>query len=289
MRSERGNRGAWIAGLVGSIVLTAGCAKPAGFESPALAMTMADMAGAAAGPARDGGFLAYEHGVSLEMSKQLLPARLREVEAACHADRASACTILQVSAHSNQDVPSGTIRMRLARAGVDPIVALASKNAKVLSRTTQAEDLEQPVTDTERELTLMTLHRDRLMEFMKSKDIKIEQLITVSKELATVQAQIASLNSQHANLRRRIDTELLTINMSVPFVLQQSAQTPVRDALRSFGIDFSEAAATVIGFVAAALPWLAVALPGLVLLRLFWRWVTRWIVRREQRSAAGRG
>jgi Domain of unknown function (DUF4349) len=182
-----------------------------------------------------------------------------------------------VSAHSNEDVPSGSIRMRLARAGVDPIVALASKDAKVLSRTTQAEDLEQPVTDTERELTLMTLHRDRLAEFMKSKDIKIEQLITVSKELATVQAQIASQNIQHANLRRRIDTELLTIGMSVPFVMQQSAQTPVRDALRSFGIEFRDATATVIGFVAAALPWLVVVLPSLVLLRLFWRWVTRWI------------
>jgi SMC interacting uncharacterized protein involved in chromosome segregation len=101
--------------------------------------------------------------------------------------------------------------MRLAPGGVDPIIALASKDGEVTARTTQAEDLAQPVADTERELTLLRVHRDRLAEFMKNKELKIEQLITVSKELATVQAQIEALASQHANLRRRIDTDLLTL------------------------------------------------------------------------------
>ena len=29
-------------------------------------------------------------------------------------------------------------------------------------------------------------------------------------------------------------------------------------------------------------PWLVIILPGIVLLRLFWRWITRWLVRRER-------
>src|SRR5688572_30491215 len=40
--------------------------------------------------------LAYEHTVSIELSKELVSVRLRELEAACAADRASDCTMLQM-------------------------------------------------------------------------------------------------------------------------------------------------------------------------------------------------
>lgn len=240
-------------------------------------MEMAGMAVAAAPPAQPvrGATLAYEHNLSVEMDKELLPTRLREVEAACNADRASGCTVLEVALSSDQDLPSGNIRMRLAPAGVEPLITLASKDVEVTGRNTRAEDLAEPVADTERQLALMTLHRDRLTEFMKNKDIKIEQLITVSKELATVQAQIDSLGTQRANLRRRIDTDLLTINLSLPKRAYVSDPAPVSDALRYFGNDFREAVAMVIRFVAVLLPWLVIVLPGLFLLRLFWRWIGR--------------
>jgi hypothetical protein len=56
------------------------------------------------------------------------------------------------------------------------------------------------------------------------------------------------------------------------------------DALRSFGSDFREAMSMVIRFIAVLVPWLVIILPGLILLRLFWRWIGRMIVRREQRT-----
>lgn len=249
-------------------------------------MEMAGMAAAAAPPPAPqtvrGDTLAYEHNLSVEMDKELLPTRLREVEAACNADRASGCTVLEVALSSDQNLPSGNIRMRLGPAGVEPIITLASKDAEVTGRNTRAEDLAEPVADTERQLALMTLHRDRLTEFMKSKDIKIEQLITVSKELATVQAQIDSLGTQRANLRRRIDTDLLTISLSLPRRAYVSDTSPVRDALRYFGNDFREAVAMVIRFIAVLLPWLVIVLPALFLLRLFWRWIGRKLTRRQQ-------
>jgi hypothetical protein len=233
------------------------------------------------GGRRRAGSLAYEHVLSIEMRRELLPTRLREIEAACNADDASNCTVLEVASSSNQDLPSGNIRMRLAPGGVGPIIALASKDGEVTSRNTRAEDLAEPVADTERQIALLTLHRDRLTEFMKNKDIKIEQLITVSKELATVQSQLDSLGTQRANLRRRIDTDLLTINLSLPRQDYTSEQTPVRDALRSFGSDFREAVGTVVRFFAVLVPWLVVILPGLFLLRLFWQWIGRKLVRRQ--------
>ncbi|MDY6945152.1 MAG: DUF4349 domain-containing protein [Pseudomonadota bacterium] len=262
-----------------------GCSErdAAGMASAtAPAQTLEMVAAAPPGQALRADSLAREHNISIEMTKELLPTRLREVEAACNADRASGCTVLDVSLDSNQNLPSGNIRMRLAPAGVEPLIALAGKDADVTGRNTRAEDLAEPVADTQRQLALMTLHRDRLMEFMKNRDIKVEQLITVSKELATVQAQIDSLGSQHANLRRRIDTDLLTINLSLPRRAYVSDPTPVSDAIRYFGNDFRQAVGMVIRFLAVILPWLVIVLPGLFLLRLFWRWIGRRLTRREQ-------
>jgi hypothetical protein len=227
--------------------------------------------------------LAYEHTISIELSKELVSARLRELEAACVADRASDCTMLQMEMRASDDVPSGFIRMRLARRGVEPIIELAGKDGEIQARSTQAEDLAQPIADTERQLALLTLHRDRMTELMKSKDIKIDQLIALSKELATVQTQIDSYGTERANLRRRVATELLTVNLQPPGRDYAVQETPVMDSLRLFGSMFREAIGQVITFVAFVVPWLVIIIPGLILLRLFWRWIGRWMSRRERR------
>jgi Domain of unknown function (DUF4349) len=114
---------------------------------------------------------------------------------------------------------------------------------------------------------------------MKSRDLKVDQLITVSKELATVQAELDAAATQRANLRRRIDTELLDIELTVEGTSYGGANTPVRDAIRSFTSDFANAIGMVISFVALALPWLVIVLPGIVLLRVFWRWIGRRLAR----------
>lgn len=116
---------------------------------------------------------------------------------------------------------------------------------------------------------------------MKSKDIKIEQLIVASKELSSVNSQIDTLSAQRANLQRRVDTELLTLNLDLPPLAYAAELSPVRDALRSFGTDLREGIASVISFVAILLPWLVIIVPGVFLLRLLWRVAGRWRVRRE--------
>jgi hypothetical protein len=226
--------------------------------------------------------LAYEHSVAIELDGKLLPDRLREIESACAAGKPAECTVLEVSLRSRKDVYSGLIKMRIAPQGVDSTIEAASLGGKLMSRSTQAEDLAQPIADTQQQLALMTTHRDRLAEIMKSKDLKIEQLITVSKELATVQTQIDALGTQQAQLRRRVDTDLLTIHLSPPDGAYQSQQTPIRDALRVFGSNFRDAVSQVITFIAFLLPWLVILLPALLLLRLFWSWAGRWLARRRQ-------
>jgi len=93
-------------------------------------------------------------------------------------------------------------------------------------------------------------------------------------------------NTQRANLRRRIDTELLTINLWVPAAAYQAARSPISDAFSEFGSNVADAAGAVVQFLAYLLPWLVVIVPAIFLLRLFWRSITRWLTRRETRAAA---
>src|SRR5688572_7207961 len=268
--------------VTGVLVTLAGCQQ----KQASSRMSFAAQEASGSSPTNEApDTLAYDHSVSVEVDAETVPERLREIEAACKADSASSCTIIESSLRWRERLPSASIRMRLAPRGVEGLITLANRDGKVVERTTNAEDLAQPVADTERNLALLGVHRDRLADIMKRKDLPIDQLITASKELATVQSQVESASSTHANLRRRIDTDLLTIGLSPPMADILSETTPVSDALRASGANFREATAMVIGFVSALVPWLVVVLPGLVLLRMFWRWLGRWLGRFERRAA----
>jgi len=274
----------YILTLIAAVLLvSAGCAKKEAAAPPQMNGNFAEaklMASVAPQRHQDN-TLAYEHNVEVELAADLLAARIEAVRAACGADKDGGCTLLEISNRVVNEVPEGNVRLRLAPGGVDAFVKLASEGGRVVDSRTYAEDLAQPLADTERQLSLLNLHRQRLMEFMVRKDIGVEQLITVSRELATVQAQIEEFGSQRTNLRRRVDTELLTINWRAPVGVYESAQSPVRDALRSFGANFREAIAQVITFLAFVLPWLVIAVPGLMLVRWLWRRVSEWFHRRR--------
>jgi hypothetical protein len=225
--------------------------------------------------------LAYEHTVTVELAPAALPNRMKEIQEACATDKTYGCTLLDVSLRRAGDAPSGTIRLRLAPGGVAMFTATASKNGVVKEQITHAEDLAEQVTDTERELALLTAHRDRLIGFSKDKSLKIDQVITVSRELAGVQTQIDTAATTRANLHRRIDTELLTLNLNVPVEARSAQRSPIHDAVESFTSDFGDAIAQVIRFIAGLIPWLVIIVPGIVLLRLLWHAVSRWLARRQ--------
>jgi Domain of unknown function (DUF4349) len=228
--------------------------------------------------------LAYEHRVSVELQKDSLPARIKAVRAACEAHKEFACTLLDISLRTELEVPTGEIRMRLAPGGVEPMVEIAATGGRIMARATHAEDLAEPIADTDRQLSLLSSHRDRLSEFLQRKDLQVDQVISLSKEISAAQTQIDTLQTQKANLRRRVDTELLTIDFAPPSGTYFAQQTPIADAIRSSGGDFRDAIAQVIRFTAMLVPWLVIIIPGIVLLRIFWRSITRWLARREIRQ-----
>jgi hypothetical protein len=223
--------------------------------------------------------LAYEHDVSIELPKDLVPKKVQAVQTACAASTSFSCTLLDISLNQDNGVASGRLVMRLAPEGVPEIIKVASESGKVSSRTTHAEDLAEPVADTERRLAELSTHRDRLMDLMRNKSITIDQLITVSRELSSVQSEIDSRSGVKANLARRIETELLTINFSMPETAALAERTVIRDALRDFGSRFRDALADVIRAIAVLTPWLIVTMVGFFLIRLVWRGIGRLLTR----------
>ena len=275
---------AWL--LAASALTVVGCTRQASTITAELApntIQLLPKLGVVPGQAqpRQDRTLAYEHTISIEISKDLLPTRIKEVRAACDMRKELACTLLDVSSREEFGVPSAHVRMRVAPTGVEALIEIASRGGHIAARSTHAEDLAEPIADTERELSLLSTHRDRLSGFLERKDLKVDQIIGLSKELSSTQTQIDTLNTQKANLLRRTNTELLNLDLSLPSQPYTAEQTPIWDALRTFGSNLGDAVAQVIRFSAFLLPWLIIVVPGIVLLRLFWRWITRWLARRE--------
>ncbi len=270
-----------IAVVAISSVLLMGCAKKVGYAMQAAGEPLPKVSNMEV-TSRQASTLAYEHRLEIEIDKELLTTRVEAVRAACVVDQAKVCTLLEISNQSRNEVPRGSIKVRIAPEILDTLAKLAAEGGRVVNRQTTAEDLAEPIADAERQLTLLNLHRERLMDFMRRKDIAVSDLITVSRELATVQSQLDDYGSQRANLRRRVDTELLTINWSPPAEAFQSAESPVLDAVKSFGANFKEAIAQVITFLAYVLPWLLIGVPAFFLVRWIW-------VRARARLALRRG
>ena len=102
-------------------VLAAACAKsPTGAlkEVPAARFALTAQAEAATRTDRT---LAYEHHVGIELKETVLPQRLDAVRKACVEDPKHTCTLLDVSREETRGTTSGTVRMRVPPAGVEPI------------------------------------------------------------------------------------------------------------------------------------------------------------------------
>ncbi|MCA1715211.1 MAG: DUF4349 domain-containing protein, partial [Gammaproteobacteria bacterium] len=75
--------------------------------------------------APQGALLAYEHEIAIELAAGVIPARLAEAQAACSAQTFGDCGVLNVQQQGGEH-PSAGLTVRIAPAGVEPLIALAS-------------------------------------------------------------------------------------------------------------------------------------------------------------------
>ena len=247
-----------FAGGLLALLAVAGCAK----QDP---MSAAE-ALAVASP--EGAFLAYEHTVQLRLPGEQIAPRLKAVAEACQGGKFGDCAVLQLS-QKGGDTASGSIEVRVAPKGVEPIIALASEKGEVTERSTQAEDLAQQVADTQLTQARLKNEHARLLEYQQRKDLAVADLLAISQRLSEIEAGLEQANREAAQQRRRIDTQKLTIQLES--TSSQRNRSEIGRAFGEFGDIFTTSLAYLIRVAAGLLPVLIVGGFMLWLARAWWR------------------
>jgi hypothetical protein len=221
-----------------------------------------------------GEMLAYSHEINIELSGDLIPARVEVLHQSC-VTKKDACSVINLQSTKDKYHVSAEITLRLAPETVNELSALAAKDATIISRHTAADDLGAAIRDNQQRLIALQKYREQLSSVLARKDINPDQLIALSRELATTQSQIEELSMDRSKIQQRIDTELLTIRLTAPDPRLVDEETPIKDALARFGANFGYAIAEVISFIAGFIPWLVVLVPGFAALRWLWIYMGR--------------
>jgi hypothetical protein len=245
----------------------AACNRGAGYK----------MAPALEEPAKAGQMLALEHWVAIQTEEDRIPEVFRAAHQACAKAAAEQCVVLESSMQSGREA-FGRIKLRARPPGIAAIKAALSREGKLVKQTTTATDLAQPIHDGAKKLAMLTSYRAKLETLLQRGDLKADDLIKLNRALAEVQSEIETASGTQAHLERRVNTEILNIDIAAD--LEPTYGGPIKKAARDFGTDLAQG-------MGAAITALAYAIPFSVLLALL-VWAFRAWRRRGRRSAAAR-
>jgi len=226
---------------------------------------------------KPGSFLAYEHEVSIRLPATAIAAHVAAVRDACMSERFGECSVLSEEQGAGE-WPSGSLKIRAIPQAIQPLVKLGSEGGEISQRSTHAEDLADAVKDNGlRRLRLQTQHQ-KLSEILERRDLKVEDMISLTQQLAELETELQGAEQEAAQQQRRIQTNLLTLNFSSESVTVESSQ--IRQAIRGLGGIWDSSIATLITVVGALLPFAVFA--GLV-------WLLVRSLLRMRRSRQGSG
>lgn len=238
------------------------------YAAPAVGKMAPEAAPAADADHGSGGaMLAYEHSAGIRLPVAEIAPRQRAVQDACIAGKFGECVVLNVHQQGG-DYPSASMTVRIVPEGVEPMIALAGEGAELGERSTRAEDLAVVVRDNELTRDRLRRELERLQEFQQRRDLAVADMIALSERMATAQAQLEWAEREGAQHRRRIDTQLLTLDFRPPG--GQASRNEIAQALRDFGATLSMGTAWTIRAAAFVIP-LAALLAILVLVVRRWR------------------
>jgi hypothetical protein len=231
--------------------------------------TVGQGGGQAATPAR----IAVTHRFTLRMPSADIEAVQRQ-----HLDECArlGCTVLSTHIdHVNAGRTSASSSVRISPDGFAELAkSLARPPAELVSHSQSSDDKTVPLTDVEKRLEVKTALRDRLNAMLKDPNTKTTaDLLAIEKELTQVQGEIEAAVAQRDYLRTITETVRIDISYVGATPLTAGIDFyPLRQAASASGQTMASSAATLVTFLAAALPWLPlVALLGWGVRRLFRR------------------
>ncbi len=214
--------------------------------------------------------LATTRHVDMEVAPDAIAPLFNVTQAACEADAAGGCVVLQSHLGTGQHAHAD-LGVRASPAGIARILARLRVAGGLVAESAESEDLAAPIFDTDRQVAMAREYRDSLLALRARGSNDIKTLMSVNEELARVQSQLESATGERAHLQQRIDTETLTIAIATAGENERQAWQPLSRSLHEFGANLGDAAAAAITFIAYAIPWLCVLLPLAWALRWLWR------------------
>ncbi|NNU14819.1 DUF4349 domain-containing protein [Parvularcula sp. ZS-1/3] len=229
-----------------------------------------------------GQYLAYSYRAELRLPVEVVKPMVSVHEQACREAGPSVCQVLNSSVGGRvEDSVYGQLSFRASKPFMEAFRSglAAEVNAaegEVISESSSVEDLTRQITDTSARLDAQKKLRDRLLLLLEKDTDDIGDLLQVERELARVQGEIESTESYLKALEARVSMDRMDLRyQSIRKAVAPSTGEPLTRAFRDFFGIVAESLASVITFVAAALPWLIVAIPGFFIARRFLRAVFR--------------
>ncbi|UXY13927.1 DUF4349 domain-containing protein [Chitiniphilus purpureus] len=212
--------------------------------------------------------IAVRHALTLDVPAGQLAAAWQTAQSGC---KAPACELLSAQlTRGDDDSPLGAqLSVRLSPAAFDRYLAALSGQSRVIAQSTQREDLTDQVIDVDAQIKNQTQLRDNLRRMLEARAADLEALLAVHQALAETQARLDAINGQRLALAHQTGTVALDIEWRSRRALAgHDLFSPLSQAWYDIGRDVIRSVATLLTFIAVALPWaLLLWLPVRFLLR----------------------
>ncbi len=218
-------------------------------------------------------FIAMRHSLAVETPAEEMQKNFDATIAHCSQIK---CQLLSANFNrqTQYSAPSASISARVPPRSLQVFLTGLAKSGEILEHHRESEDKTDAVIDAEARIKNLTELRDRLREMLNKRTGSLKDIIEVERELANTQAQLESVLGMRKVLAQ--ETEMVAVN--IEFRAKQSVTetgffAPVLKALDDAGQVMMQSLANVITFIVAALPWLLLGIPFLLVIKRLWRWI----------------
>lgn len=215
-------------------------------------------------------YIALRHNLTIETPAESMQASF---DAAVKYCEALSCEMLGANYNkaTPYSPPSASLSVRLPPRSVEIFLSGLAQNGEITQHGRASEDKTNQVVDADARIKNLTQFRDQLRVMLADKSAKFKDLIEVQRELVNTQSELDSMNSLRKILSQETDLVAVDINFTAAQgITEQGFFAPVARALKDASRVMMESFGTVITFLMAAIPWLLIGLPMLLLARQYW-------------------
>lgn len=213
-----------------------------------------------------GRHIAENHSLSVEVEKEKLKDRYQSDMQTCLS---LGCEVIGSRIQSRG---TGYLNARIAPETLgDYLNHLGKGEGEIESHQVSANDKTSQYVDTESKLKNQTAMRDRLLKLLDSyKARKIEDILSVERELTRVQSQIDSLTGQMRALQNVTAKATVNVSYKIPPKAVEIKYHDIGNSLRYAWNGFLRSVSDVVTFIFRMLPWVPVwFVAGWLLVKIF--------------------